>query len=467
MQYWHSAPVREGGIALREAHDGDLVVVIPGILGSVLRRGHRQVWGYRRIITSLHRLASALTEDLLLPAAAFDDPDAGVDDGVQVDGVLRTVDIIPGFFSIDGYDELISQLRRRFSSGAIVEFPYDWRQSNQFTARLLQETVEPLLRARRAEYPGARLVLVGHSMGGLVARYYAECLDTRGLVHRVVTIGTPFSGAAKALAVLANGRADLGPARLDLSDLLPSLPSVAELLPMYPCVGASGDELAPLRSVQVPGLPARCLQRGLDFHDAIAAAVADAGRARPRYHAVLSHRQATDTWVSVESVGVVAHQVRDPGESGDGTVPRCSASPPEWADDADAVFVAGRHGALQQQREVLTQLQGILSARPRRPMAVDDEIAVDAPEYVLPGEQWSVRARSVEGSDALVLRVTVTDPATGRVLASEAVRPCGGGRYSATLPWARPGIFRWQVHTTPVAGTPVDPVADVLLCAGE
>jgi len=38
------------------------------------------------------------------------------------------------------------------------------------------------------------VVLIGHSMGGLVAGYYALHLNERGLVKQVISLGTPFKG---------------------------------------------------------------------------------------------------------------------------------------------------------------------------------------------------------------------------------------------------------------------------------
>lgn len=46
--------------------------------------------------------------------------------------------------------------------------------------------------------PHARLILVGHSMGGLDARYAASRLDPARRISHVVTIGTPHKGTALA-----------------------------------------------------------------------------------------------------------------------------------------------------------------------------------------------------------------------------------------------------------------------------
>lgn len=41
-------------------------------------------------------------------------------------------------------------------------------------------------------------ILIGHSMGGLVCSYYAECLEEGKQVEKVITIGSPFSGTLMA-----------------------------------------------------------------------------------------------------------------------------------------------------------------------------------------------------------------------------------------------------------------------------
>lgn len=52
--------------------------------------------------------------------------------------------------------------------------------------------------------PYRRLILVGHSMGGLDARYAASRLDPRGRISHVITLGTPHRGSALADWALAD-----------------------------------------------------------------------------------------------------------------------------------------------------------------------------------------------------------------------------------------------------------------------
>jgi triacylglycerol lipase len=61
-------------------------------------------------------------------------------------------------------------------------------------ARRLAETVEDLV----ATTGYRRVHMVGHSLGGLVARYYVQRLGGDARVHTLVTLGTPHSGTVPA-----------------------------------------------------------------------------------------------------------------------------------------------------------------------------------------------------------------------------------------------------------------------------
>ena len=52
--------------------------------------------------------------------------------------------------------------------------------------------------ARRV-YGGERVAVVGHSLGGLIARYYVQLLGGHEHVHSLVTLGTPHTGTLGAL----------------------------------------------------------------------------------------------------------------------------------------------------------------------------------------------------------------------------------------------------------------------------
>src|SRR5260370_35493225 len=93
----------------------------------------------------------------------------------------------------------------------------------------------------------ASVVLVAHSMGGLVARCFTGTMGGASAVRQTVTLGTPFFGAVKAAYLLNPGRG--APAwlpRARLRELALPLPAVHDPLPSYRCVDdAAGAPAAP------------------------------------------------------------------------------------------------------------------------------------------------------------------------------------------------------------------------------
>jgi pimeloyl-ACP methyl ester carboxylesterase len=462
-------------------HDGDLIVLLPGILGSTLRRGDHQIWGFGGLARNLLTLSRTLTENLSLPSEAFDDQEFGFDDGTVADDLLQSKGtipprglgvMIPGFWSlIDGYDLLVDKLQRTFDPRDVLKFPYDWRQSNRVSARWLQKAVEPLIRHRRATYPNAHLIFIGHSMGGLVARYYAEVLDREYFTGRVVTIGTPYQGAAKALGVLTSDYVRLAAGvRFKLGPLARSLPSVAELLPVYPCLGNSSDDLQTLADVDdVPGLERLHREHAVDFHAEIDRRIEANGEDRAAYTAILSYRQLTDTWASIEDDGLRLHRPDALHSRGDGTVPRVSAVPSEWPPQATANFTSGRHAALQQTTGAWEQIRGVLTGAPyRRPMAEPFEVIADVPDFVAVDEELTIEAQ-VANSDEL--------PGPPEALALVVSIACDEGRstsvplrwdgdaYRAGLRLTTAGTYRWAIEADPYGVSSVVPASDVFFCA--
>jgi hypothetical protein len=322
------------------------------------------------------------------------------------------------------------------------------------------------MRERRRAYPSSQLIMIGHSMGGLVARYYAECLDTNKYTGRIITIGTPFQGSVKALAALASNRVRLtaGPlvVSVELGELLRTLPSVAELLPSYPCLGTDRDSLVALGpETVIPGLPNHVRDHGIAFHREISTAVAANGADRPVYSPILCHRQPTPLWATIGAYGVETQSDKYLG--GDGTVTRLSAIPPEWVDRGAGMFVNGRHAGLHQISGTWEQILGLLTGTaPRRAMSAVEELVVHAPEYVAPRGNWTVEATAASGNPHMALVVEVAS--AGRIVARAPLRPCDG-RYSATLEITDPGICRWEVLPDPMGNSRAGSVSDVLVCA--
>src|SRR3984893_2294747 len=181
----------------------DVIVLVPGILGSVLVKDGREVWGSSgsSVGHNLITFGGALNMLELPHEIGHDDPKDGV-----------TALYGPKFWKADGYGRLANHLKERFTltpatngqTGNLLEFPYDWRLSNQLNAQRLSERVVPLLERWRqsTSNPNAKLIFICHSMGGLVARYFLEVLGGRELVSKLITIGTPYQGSINALNAL-------------------------------------------------------------------------------------------------------------------------------------------------------------------------------------------------------------------------------------------------------------------------
>ena len=211
----------------------DVVVVLPGITGSVLRdsRG-RDVWAP----TAGAAARALVTLGRSLADLELRDEDA--DDGVTAPLMVPDLHLIPGLWKIDGYSKLSAYLQREFAvtpGRNFFTFPYDWRRDNRVAARRLKEQADRWLREWRRESPDAKLILVGHSMGGLVARYFLECLDGWRDTRRLVTFGTPYRGSLNALNFLVHGmqktaRPGPGAGPVAAAALVPvDLPAAADL----------------------------------------------------------------------------------------------------------------------------------------------------------------------------------------------------------------------------------------------
>ena len=191
----------------------DVIVLIPGILGSVLVKDGREVWGASgsSIAGNLMTFGKALRALELPYGIGHDDPK----DRVTAPRVLPSLYMVPKFWKADGYGRLTARLKERFTltqatderAGNLLEFPYDWRLSNQLNAQRLSEAVTPVLDRWRqtTKNTEAKLIFICHSMGGLVARYFLEVLGGHELTSKLITIGTPYQGSVNALETLVNG----------------------------------------------------------------------------------------------------------------------------------------------------------------------------------------------------------------------------------------------------------------------
>lgn len=457
---------------------GDVVVVLPGLTGSVLRKDGKDLWGPS---------AGALLDTAfsrggrLRPLVLRDDPVErdDLEDGVQATRLFPDVHLIPGLWKIDGYTNLGETLRRGLGltpGQNYFECPYDWRRDIRVAARLLARRAHGWLTRwrRRSGNDEARLVLVAHSMGGLVARAFLELHDGWRTTRALVAFGTPFRGSLNALDALSNG-ARKGPRGLvDMTALARSCTSVHQLLPFYPCVDPGSGRLVRVGEVPLPNLKPTRVARGRAFHDELRSAV-DSHRRSSRYrrdgyavYSVVGVGQTTPQSARVVDgrLEVVStHRGRD--HSGDGTVPRASATPVERGHEGRAMFAGTRHASLQAAAAPLTHLIGLLKGfdiDPREyrgdPLATS-RIAVEVSDVLWRDEPVRVRARS--DADGAALRAEVRPARGGAAVARTRLRPGPDGWSTGECEPLRPGSYRVTVK----GGRSQEPAEDVFVVVGK
>jgi alpha-beta hydrolase superfamily lysophospholipase len=453
----------------------DVVVVLPGIMGSALRNADGDdIWKLSAgaILAGVLGRLRAL-KALQLPEGIGDDHPG---DGVVATELMPDMHVIPGIWTVTiGYDRLNQWFRTNFDVVEpdpkhpdrivnYVQFPYDWRLSNRYNARELQKTVEAVLERFRAQpgRAGAKLVFVGHSMGGLVARYYVDVLGGHEITDKVITLGTPHRGALNALVSLVNGvRKGFGPVGIDLTALARSLPALHQLLPEYACIESDGG-LRKTTETTLPELDDKMVADAMRFHEELRAG-AEANASRYDAHPILARTQPTDTTAriahgAVEGLRTItddAGHVED--QKGDGTVPRLSAAPYGVASDSPLLrYVQDKHGALPKNEPVLVEIGGALTGSSVIPRAEREvEIGVAANDVLLAGETLDV---TIDADPALRLHAELVG---GRVRGGTTAPVVRDGDHHA-VSYARlaPGFYELRVGASgPAAATVTTPIA--------
>jgi len=353
-----------------------VVVLLPGIMGSALRKDNRDVWALSggAILNGLRSLGGSI-RDLTMTDDPADIEDLG---GVTADRIFPDTHLLPGLWKIDGYSKIAKFILDTFDAQAgrnFFEFAYDWRRDNRIAARRLARLSQGWLRDWRESSGNrdARLILIAHSMGGLVSRYFLEVLGGWRDTRMLITFGTPYRGSLNALNFLANGITKaIGPLTLvDLSALVRSFTSVYQLLPIYRCYDAGDGRLVRVAETSgIPNVDASRAAAALAFHNEIRIAVETNARDpvylanRYTLHPIIGTYQPTFQTARLVG-GKVEMSHTYPGETfeGDSTVPQVSATPIEPAPltaQHKNVYVAEVHGSLQNSTPMLDHLRGLL-----------------------------------------------------------------------------------------------------------
>ena len=461
-----------------------LIVVVPGIGGSVLYDDQgRPVWGdARRRVVRLLAYPERLSLEqvpVLYPTAlmasaghippfrlhGYDGLVRGLRNGLDVDRLVRVdtaAPMVPGYW--------------RDLEADVVLFPYDFRYGVRRAAEQLAEELGVRLAGLRAGQRERRVIVVGHSMGGLVARYWAALPGQARMCRAVITVGTPHQGAPKALDWVINGaRVGPGPVRgvtgrllAKITDVLRGWQAVYDLLPIYRAVRDDSDPGG--GTVLRPAELAGRLAGGFVTSPAYGDGVQDAARlheqikrfwtgldpARPPVVPFLARDHGTPNAAFLRDGTLVVTDM-DPdwqpnaGWRGDGTVPAISAVPAELQDRRELErAVTHRHTAMASAGEVIQAIRALTGdAGPVRG---------DESERLRPRLGLDLTDTAVFG-DAVTVTARLTDPARAgirhsgdRVAVWLTAEPADHSMDAARMPM-RPGEEGWTAAFTPsVAG---------------
>jgi hypothetical protein len=397
-----------------------MVILLPGITGSVLQKDGKDIWAVSGQAASR---AFATLGGSLKDLQLVDNNPAGV----VATQVMPDAHLVPGLVKIDGYSVIARMIKETFEviEGSVdvtkaanfIPFPYDWRLDNRAHARRLAELIPRRLHLWRkhTDDPEARVILVAHSMGGLIARYYLEVLDGWSSAKALITFGTTYRGSLNALNFLANGYKSF---LLDLTAAMRSFPSVYQLLPIYKALRVGGAFLRVAEGEDIPGVSPSLASDALAFHREIEVKV-DEHRKSSDYRGkgyaiipVVGTKQPTLQSAELANGKVIVSSDLPSGidpllADGDGTVPYASAVPIEMSTAYRESFVAERHGSLQCHPSVLNDLMNRLSqmqvrglAEIRAPEASPaaserPALAVELDDLYVAGEPVTFRARLI------------------------------------------------------------------------
>jgi hypothetical protein len=470
-----------------------LIVIVPGIGGSVLedRAGHL-VWGQRR-----PTMARAL----------FQPERMDISQSLVPVDLLPTISVLP-WKKVPGYDRLVQQLLTCLKltpddvdtarpaappdpGASILKFPYDFRLGMAVNGERLRDAIESRAGDRQ-------VVVVAHSMGGLVARWWWGVLGGHRRCQALVTVGTPHRGAPKALDWLLNGvRLGRGPVASMSSALLGGATTVLrewdstwELLPRYKAILDGAKQWYPHDLPMAEPWFTDRAKRSFDTHQELARMCDPATnetieQTTRKVMAFYATGHATPARAIVSNGGVKVEKAdaewlpTQGWDGGDGTVPAISATPIEHDEIPDAQFhrrwLPEPHLPLASAAAVVRFVQAFEAAAlspvrgdagPDRPWLgfdLDDVTAAGQPSELAVTLHGTTEDSNTETTDGIAARCRLFPEAGPPVeLPCDAMTSANGthhGKWRVAVPGLPPGAYRLRVE--------LDQVPDVDRVVGE
>jgi pimeloyl-ACP methyl ester carboxylesterase len=463
----------------------DVIVVVPGIGGSYLFQHGKPIWA--PTAGAAYRAASGAKALTLDDESGDPDKLAG---GVAATGLVNDIHILPGLWKIDGYNRLIAAIEKTFKTSKafpgdnkranLIIFPYDWRRDNRITARRLQNAVNGFLDRwhKETSFKDAKVILITHSMGGLISRHYLDVLGGWQDCRALFTFGTPFRGSLNALDALINGVKKLG-GLINLSSALRSMPAVYQLLPRYECVLQDKEYRRVADATRLPNLESACVKDALSFYQEIDKKVGERNgnlgyEILPYAGIHQSTKQSAEaTSQGVEVVGINPPKLHEAFEDGDGTVPLVSAIPLELSTRAELVTsVNEKHASLQvntfvlddlMRRLVAMEVPGLRDILGGLARGVGLALALDLDDAFEKGASVPIRVRVKNAPVDTAVALRLENAETGKTESVEVARI--DGAWTAELKGLDPGSYRVEARAHSAEGDAA--VRDVFTVAGD
>lgn len=380
-----------------------IVVFVPGIMGSQLTTpAGKVVWPGEFL-------------ELIAPYKHMDD---------LLDEQTVPTDIIRDYGIIPQYSSLVKDLNscgfeENSNPPTLICFAYDWRKSNVLASRALSTELENALKQNATI---DEIILIGHSMGGLICRYYLESGEfiaspAFSKVSKLITLATPHMGSPLALtAILGQDRKMwLRPDQVAKFAADPRYPAVYELMPpatepfLWDESPAAGLAIVDLASMTAEmKLSADNLAQAATFHKGLNIAKKPTS---VRYFCFVGSRMKTAT-TALYTKAPPSFRVRkfESDGGGDGTVPFASGLLPsvQWFP------VGGEHGQIYKDKDLRHRL-GILLGKPgllpgeTKPSITTKEYVIGVNDPIQAVIKWPLSLKSIDGNVILEKATEVTD----------------------------------------------------------
>jgi pSer/pThr/pTyr-binding forkhead associated (FHA) protein len=308
------------------------VIFVPGLMGSELWLGNERVWPNVKTMFTNPELFKYPSEVPLEPRSIVDE-----------------LVIVPNLIKQDQYnrlgDYLVEELNYKRGID-FFEFPYDWRQDVRISARQLGTLIEGISSTQP-------LIIIAHSLGTMVSRYYMEKLGGIKRIERVILMGGPHKGAVKGLSsmLVAPEILPFGIMGERLRKILFTFPSSYQILPNYPAgTNQHGKKINFLKNNKwVGGKYLPLLQIGREFRAELATSV--------KYPSVAIFgygiKTISDVSIVQDENGEIKNVVYRSDTTGDGSVLERSAFLP----GAEIHPVHQHHGSLFVDNDVKMRLK--------------------------------------------------------------------------------------------------------------